>query len=156
MNILQMRKEDFFEIRQNLMHFWGDRHEFFAPLHHPMFIYEFGNTAYVIKDNNEIVAYLLGFLAQTSNTAYVHMIAVKPSHQKKEYGRSLYDHFLGYAKSKGCNKIRAITLPKNIASINFHRKIGMKLLGEKNADGINVVKDYSGPGQDMIVFEKEI
>jgi len=32
----------------------------------------------------------------------------------------------------------------------------MKLLGERNADGIKVIKDYSAPGQDRIVFEKEI
>ena len=47
------------------------------------------------------------------------------------------------------------TLDKFI-SISFHRKIGMKLLGEKNEEGIEIIKDYSGPGIDRVVFEKEI
>ena len=32
----------------------------------------------------------------------------------------------------------------------------MKLLGEKNEEGIEVVKGYSAPGQDRVVFEKDI
>jgi hypothetical protein len=32
----------------------------------------------------------------------------------------------------------------------------MKLLGTKNEDGIEVVKDYAVPGQNRVVFEKDI
>jgi len=49
-----------------------------------------------------------------------------------------------------------MTTAGNQASILFHKKIGMKLLGEENVDGIEVVKDYSAPGQDRVVFEKDI
>ena len=30
------------------------------------------------------------------------------------------------------------------------------MLGEKNEEGIEAIKDYSGPGQDRVVFEKDI
>jgi len=40
--------------------------------------------------------------------------------------------------------------------VKFHGKIGMTLIGEENQDGIPVVKDYAGPGEDRVVFEKQI
>lgn len=156
MNINQMNLEDFFEIKKNLKEFWGDRYSFFEHMHHPMLFYEFGKTAYVIKSKGKIVAYLLGLLPQTSDTAYVHLIAVNSTHQKKKYGQSLYRHFIEFAKSMGFKKVRAITKPTNIKSINFHRKIGMKLLGVENEEGIPVIKNYAGQKEDRVVFEKEI
>jgi hypothetical protein len=30
------------------------------------------------------------------------------------------------------------------------------MMGEPNAKGISVIKDYSGPGQDRVVFRKPI
>lgn len=156
MNIHQMELADFFEIKKNLHEFWGDRHKLFEHLHHPMLFYEFGRTAYVVKSDGKVVAYLLGLLPQTSDTAYVHLLAVKPHHQKNNYGSALYDHFITYAKSQGYKKAKAITSPTNVASIAFHRKIGMILQGEANKDGLPVVKDYSGPGEDRVVFEKDI
>jgi len=121
-----------------------------------MFIHEFGNTAYVIKVDDSVVAYLFGFISQTSPTGYVHLIGVRSNYQNRGLGSALYKHFILYAKDKGCNKVKAMTTPANSLSIAFHKKIGMKLLGNKNANGIEVVSDYSGPGQDRVIFEKEI
>jgi len=156
MNINQMQLEDFFEIKQSLQQFWHERHQYFEPYHRPILFYEFGDTAYVIKEKGEVVAYLFGLLSQTIKTAYVHLIAVKSDCQKHGYGRSLYDHFIAFAKIRGYTKVKAITSPKNIVSVKFHQKIGMMLLGDVNPEGIPVVKDYAGPGEDRVVFEKEI
>ncbi len=60
------------------------------------------------------------------------------------------------AKRHGCNKLKAITTAGNQTSISFHKKIGMRLIGERNENGIEVVRNYSGPGQDRVVFEMEI
>lgn len=38
----------------------------------------------------------------------------------------------------------------------FHRNRGMKLIGKDVIDGVNVVLDYSGPGEHRIVFMKNI
>jgi len=121
-----------------------------------MFIFEFGDSAYVIKIKDSIVAYLFGFISQTSPTGYVHLIGVRIDYQKKGVGAALYKHFTVYAKGKGCTKLKAMTTPTNSSSIAFHKKIGMRLLGNKNPDGIEVISDYSGPGQDRVVFEKDI
>ena len=121
-----------------------------------MLYYEFGKTAYVIRSKDKIIAYLFGLLPQTSETAYVHLIAVDPNHQKNGYGSSLYRHFIDFAKSTGFKKVKAITSPQNVKSISFHRKIEMKLMGNENQDGVPVVNNCFGQGDEPVVFEKQI
>lgn len=145
---------DYHQIIEHISDFWGSDRT--LNVHHPMFIHEFGNTAYVIKENDKVLAYLFGVLSQTSPTAYIHLVGVLKAKQNCGLGTKLYGHFIHFAKQKGYRKVKAITTPSNHLSINFHQKIGMKLLGDKNEAGINVVRNYSGPGQDRVVFEMEI
>ena len=56
------------------------------------------------------------------------------------------------ARARGGTALKAITTPTNHASIAFHTRLGMSLLGEPNADGIPVIRDYAGPGLDRVVF----
>jgi ribosomal protein S18 acetylase RimI-like enzyme len=154
MTIDNCKQSDFHEILADISDFWGsDRTSNF---HHPMFIHEFGDTAFVIRDNGKVIAYLFGFLSQTEKTGYVHLIGVRQTFQNKGLGKLLYDHFTTHVKNKGYTKLKAITMATNQLSISFHKKIGMKLLGTKNEDGIEVVKDYAAPGQDRVVFEMDI
>ncbi|NCI46551.1 GNAT family N-acetyltransferase [Sediminibacterium soli] len=134
--------------------FWGSDRT--LSIHHPMLLHEFGNTAFVIRDKDKVIAYLFGFFSQTGKTGYVHLIGVRQDYQGQGLGKQLYDHFTQLAKQQGCSKLKAITTPGNHHSIFFHRKIGMNPVGEKNEQGIEVVKNYSGPGQDRVVFEKQL
>jgi RimJ/RimL family protein N-acetyltransferase len=154
MEIQHCSKADFDQILTDIADFWGSDRT--LSVHHPMFIYEFGNTAFVIKDKDKVIAYLFGFFSQTDKTAYVHLIGVRLSYQGQGLGRQLYDNFTTLAKRQGCNKLKAITTAGNQTSVSFHKKIGMRLIGKRNENGIEVVKNYSGPGQDRVVFEKEI
>jgi hypothetical protein len=154
MEIQHCSKTDFDQILTDIVDFWGSDRT--LSTHHPMFIYEFGNTAFVIKDKDKVIAYLFGFFSQTDKTGYVHLIGVRQSCQGQGLGKQLYDNFTTLAKKQGCNKLKAITTIGNQTSISFHKKIGMRLIGERNENGIEVVKNYSGPGQDRVVFEKEI
>jgi len=154
MEIQQCAKADFDQILNDIVDFWGSDRA--LGLHHPMFLYEFGNTAFVIKSNDKVIAYLFGFFSQTDKTGYIHLIGVRKDFQGKGLGKRLYDHFTVLAKQHGCTKLKAITGAGNHASILFHKKIGMRLTGERNEEGIEVIKNYSGPGQDRVVFEKEI
>ena len=145
---------DYNQILENIVGFWGSDRT--LCMHHPMFVQEFGNTAYVIREKDKVIAYLFGFLSQTSSTAYVHLIGVLKSKQNRGIGTKLYNNFISYAKLKGCSKLKAITTPTNVSSINFHKKIGMSLVGNKNSNGIEVIKNYSGNGQDRIIFLMDI
>ena len=146
---------DFDQITKDISDFWGSDRTLY--LHHPYLVYEFGNTAFVIKDNGVVIAYLFGFFSQTESVGYVHLIGVREKYQKQGLGTLLYDKFIMVAKSHGVKKIKAITTPTNTKSINFHqKKIGMTLLGLPNQDGINVIRDYSGVNNDRVVFERLI
>ncbi len=146
---------DYNQIINDITDFWGSDRT--LHVHNPILIHEFGNTAYVINLDGRVIAYLFGFFSQTENTAYVHLMAVREEYQRKGLGEALYNHFINIARSKNYKKVKAITSPGNIKSINFHKnKIGMTLIGKPNESGLNVIKDYSGPGQDRVVFEKGI
>jgi ribosomal protein S18 acetylase RimI-like enzyme len=145
---------DFTHIETNLQVFWGDRHSEVRALHHPMFVYEFGDTGFVIREDNIPVAYLLGFVVTEKKLGYIHFIGVRESTRKKGYAKALYRHFEEMALKKGCTHLKAITPIKNQGSIHFHRALGFTLLGEPNADGIPVVKNYRAPGEDRVVFSK--
>jgi len=147
--------EDYHQIIRDIVDFWDSERTLF--LHHPFLIYEFGNTAFVIKENDMVIAYLFGFFSQTESVGYVHLLGVRDNYRRKGLGTLLYNNFIELSKSKGIKKIKAITTPTNEKSIQFHKKqIGMTLIGNPNQDGINVVKNYSGINQDRVVFEKEI
>jgi GNAT superfamily N-acetyltransferase len=155
MKIENCTMEDFNEITRDISDFWGSNRT--LHLHQPFLVYEFGNTAFVIRGNGSVIAYLFGFFSQTESIAYIHLIGVREKYQKQGLGKMLYDHYIDIAKSHNIRKIKAITKPVNMKSIHFHKnKIGMTLLGEPNENGINVVKNYSGINEDRVVFEKYI
>jgi ribosomal protein S18 acetylase RimI-like enzyme len=117
---------------------------------------EFGDTAFVVRNETKILGYLFGFISQTEPTAYVHLVATDPGARGQGIARKLYDHFIGIGRKRGCSKLKAITTVSNTNSIAFHRSLGMTILGEPAAEGIPVVRNYSGPGEDRIVFYKDI
>ena len=154
MELALCSKTDFDQVLQDIDDFWGSERT--LPLHHPMFINEFGNSAFVFKEGQQVLGYLFGFISQTSSVAYVHLIGVRRSYQGQGLGRRLYEHFIEFAKAKGCKELKAITTKNNGVSIAFHKSIGMELIGEADKEGIPIVRDYSGPGQHRVVFSKKI
>ena len=145
---------DYDQIHAAMSEFWDGRD--MRHIHHSFLIHEFGDTAFVIRDGAQVVAYLFGFFSQTEPIGYVHAIAVRPSARRRHLAQHLYAHFIECARRRGCRHVKAMTMPSNAASIAFHKTLGMQLLGEPNAEGIPVVPDYSGPGQARVVFWKSI
>jgi GNAT superfamily N-acetyltransferase len=152
--IQQCSESDFFEILSTIEEFWGNDRT--RAHHHPILIHEFGNTAFVVRGEGKIRGYLFGFFSQTEPAAYVHLVAIEPESRRQGLARRLYDHFIAAARRRGCTKLKALTEPTNKSSIAFHTSMGMKMLGEPNAEGIAIVRNYSGPGEDRIVFVKDI
>ncbi|WP_118972865.1 GNAT family N-acetyltransferase [Taibaiella koreensis] len=155
MDVSLCTKADFDQIRSAIVAFWGSDRTLY--LHHPMLIYEFGSTAFVIRDGDIVAAYLFGFFSQTEDLAYAHLVAVREGYKRQGLGRQLYRHFIGVAKEKGYGVLKAITTTDNPASIRFHTGvIGMQMKGEDMGAGIPVVQDYSGPGMHRVVFTKAL
>jgi GNAT superfamily N-acetyltransferase len=147
-------RQDYDHILDALHEFWDGRDT--RQLHHPFLIYEFGNSAFVIRREGQVVAYLFGFLSQTEPVGYVHAIAVRASARRQRLAQQLFTHFLQFARQRGCSHIKAITPPWNVESIAFHKSLGMQLLGEADSDEVPVVLDYAGRGSPRVVFWKAI
>ena len=154
MEIRNCTKADYDDIIAHIEDFWGSNRT--LGLHHPMFLYEFGNSAYVIEDGDCVAAYLFGFLSQTEPTGYVHLIGVRTAYRRQGLARRLYDHFATFAQAHGCTELKAVTTPGNNASLEFHRAWGMELAGTPNCDGIPVIENYAGPGQDGVVLRRKL
>ena len=152
--IQQCTVDDFKQIKEDILDFWGTDRTLYV--HQRVFIRKFGESAYVIKEGDKVIAYLWGFVDNKRKIGWVHLIGVRISHQKKGIGRSLYSHFIKYAKEKGCNKVKALTIPENKESIAFHKKIGMTLLGIPNEEGTPIIKNHHNSGQDRVEMEIEI
>jgi GNAT superfamily N-acetyltransferase len=143
-------RRDFDEIVTEHGAFWDN--DLTLQLHHPIFLYEFGDTAYVVREAGQVVAYLFGFFAQTGPLAYVHMVAVRREFRGRGLARRLYAHFGRVARRKGCKRLKATAAPSNAASIDFHRSIGMRPSGEPSETGPAVARDYLKPGTDRVVL----
>jgi predicted GNAT superfamily acetyltransferase len=137
------RDTDLARILADYPRFWGDR-EGPRALHHPMFVIEFADTAFVARRDGEILAYLLGFVAPTRD-AYVHFIAVRDDARGLGLARRLYETFAEVALAQGARALKAITSPENEGSLAFHRALGFTL---------TLVEDYGGAGQARVVMRK--
>ncbi len=150
MQVERATKADFDAIVTDIVDFWGSDRT--LHLHHPSLIYEFGDTAFVIRKEGRVIAYLFGYFSQTEPVAYVHLIAVRRGFQGRGLGSRLYAHFIALARAHGCTRLKAITTPTNTASLAFHRRLGMIPEGNSTGDDIPVVPDYAGPGKDRVVL----
>ena len=142
--------QDYKQILDELHEFWGARDT--RHLHHPFLVHEFGNSAFVIRNGAQVLAYLFGFLSQTEPVGYVHTVAVRSSARRQGLAGELFGHFVEFARRHGCRHVKAITTPSNLGSIAFHKSLGMQLLGEAHIDGIAVLPDYAGRGAPRVVF----
>ena len=133
---------------------WGGRS--MAWLLPRLFFQHFWNTSFVVEDDGELVAFLIGFVSQAKDgEAYVHFVGVHPDRRGSGMGKSLYEAFFEEVKRRGCERVSCITSPVNVGSIAFHRAMGFGLKrGEKEEGGVPIHEDYDGPGEDRVVFEK--
>ena len=145
------------QILDHLEDFWGtDGAARTRGIHNPLFIEEFTDTTFVLHEDGRVVAYLFGFWSQAEPAGYIHLVAVRNTHQRRGIGESLYRHFESLARERGCTALKATTSPVNAASIAFHRRMGFELLGHPNADGVPVVADHAGRGVDKVVYRKQL
>ena len=137
------------EILRNYERFWGDRGEALRYLHHPMFLLEFGDTAFVARrdDDGEIGGYVLGFIAP-AGYAYIHLVGVRDDTRTQGLGRMLYDRFTDEAVKRGATALKAITSPQNEGSLAFHTRMGFTEMERFD--------DYGGSGQVRIVMRKPL
>jgi predicted GNAT superfamily acetyltransferase len=135
---------------------WGGRQ--MSDMLPKLFFDHFNDTSFIAEEDGKIIAFLIGFLSQShSEEAYIHFVGVPPDHRKRKLGKELYNHFFSKVQSENRNKVRCVTSPVNKTSISYHKRMGFDIeQGDKTVDGISVKADYDGPGQDRVLFVKEL
>lgn len=123
-----------------------------------LFFEHFRPTSFVIEENGELQAFLIGFRSQTTPTeAYIHFVGVHPYARGKGLGRRLYEHFFAVVHQLGCTEVHSITGPVNKGSITFHTNMGFEILpGDAEVDGVAVTANYDGQGNDRVLFRRNL
>ncbi|MBT8351329.1 MAG: GNAT family N-acetyltransferase [Deltaproteobacteria bacterium] len=123
-----------------------------------LFLNHFNNTSYVIEKNDDLMAFLIGFLSQSNtNEGYIHFAGVHPDYRGIGIGRYLYENFFTVCKKNKRDTIKSCTSPINKGSIKFHKKMGFGIeQGNAEIDGISVTLDYNKPNDAKVLFKKKI
>lgn len=154
MEIARCSRDDFQQILENLSAFWGSDRS--ASAHHPLFIEEFPETAFVLRDGNYVCAYLFGFFSGSLDRFYIHLVAVRDTHRSQGLAASLYDHVEDLCRERGVKKMKAITPPFNKESHDFHKARGFELCGGADDNGVPYEPNYGGSGRAMTVMSKQL
>jgi GNAT superfamily N-acetyltransferase len=151
--------EDFLEILDNLPDFWSSSGppERTRPYHYAFLVHQFGDTAFVIHENDRVIAYLFGFIATSEPIGYIHLVGVRSSYQRQGLGRALYDHFEQVARARGCEALKSVTAPFNSDSRAFHQRLGFEIEpGDLDPSGVEVFTDYHGRGESVSIFRRPL
>ena len=127
------------EVFQDMPAFWGERD--MRPLHHPIWLRQFADDAFTVRDGDQLVGYLLGVTRPP--ISYVHLVATRYDRRNEGVGRHLYSAFIAHARQLGASQLQAITTTGNTRSIAFHERLGFSA---------RVVDDYAGPAQPRVLF----
>ena len=156
MNIRSVSERDHVPIIAVVDQWWGGRQ--MAGLLPRLFFTHFQDTSFAIEADDQIIAFLIGFVSQTNpRQAYIHFVGIHPDHRKQGLGKQLYELFFETVRARGCDSVRCITAPINSGSIAFHRRMGFQIeKSDQQRDGVAYTADYDGPGQDRVLFVKSL
>lgn len=152
MDFRNIQEDDYVPIISVIDDWWGGRH--MADMLPRLFFQHFQDTSFVVTDNEKIVGFVVGFVSQTKpKEAYIHFAGIHPHYRSHGLARALYEKFLATVKERGCRVVRLVTAPMNTGSIKFHLRMGFRIEeGDEEIGGIQVKKDYDGPGQSRVRF----
>lgn len=156
MPLRHLQESDYDRIIAVLDLWWGGRQ--MALMLPRLFFSHFHDTGFVWEEAGEPLAFLCGFISQASpEQAYVHFIGVHPDHRRRGLAGQLYEAFFATVRRRGCREVHCVTSTVNTASVAFHRRIGFQVKpGGCTAGKISYFPDYDGPGEDRVVFVKNI
>ncbi len=126
-----------------------------------LWLQHFTGTSWIAEEaDGRLRGFLVGFVsADDPTTGYVHLIASDPNRRKRGIGRALYERAFADLAAHGAVRVRAITWPGNRVSVGFHRAMGFRIddgAGTQPIYGTPAYPDYDGPGEDRVVFVRDL
>lgn len=154
--IRHLEPSDFAPVNAVVDDWWGGRP--MRDMLPRLFFVHFRPTSFAAEIDGALAGFLCGFVSQSDpDVAYVHFIGVDPARRGKQIGRRLYERFFEAAQAAGCRHVRAVTSPRNDASIAFHRRVGFTVLpGPQAAGDAPFTPGYDGPREDRVVFSRAL
>ncbi|MHB1684625.1 MAG: isochorismatase family protein [Bacilli bacterium] len=156
MNFRQLQESDYISVISVMDNWWDGRH--MADMLPKLFFQHFQDTSFVVEENGQLVAFLVGFVSQTdADEAYIHFVGVHPEYRRHELARRLYDRFFTVVQDRGCQRVRCVTSPVNKGSILFHTRMGFRMeAGNGEVDGVPVFTDHDGAGHSRVRFVRNL
>lgn len=154
MHFRHVRESDYTSVISVIDEWWDGRQ--MADMLPRLFFQYFQDTSFIVENDHEMIGFLIGFVSQTHpQQAYIHFIGVHPGYRKAKIAKRLYERFFDKVKESGCEVVRCITSPVNKTSIAFHTHMGFEIeKGNREVEGVSVVVDYDGKGNDRVLFVK--
>lgn len=120
-----------------------------------LFLVHFNTTSFVVEKDDQLIAFLIGFLSPTKpKEGYIHFAGVHPGHRGIGIGKHLYHRFFNRCKEDGRDTVRCCTSPVNKGSIAFHKKLGFSISpGDAEIEDTQVTLDYNKPNDPKVLFE---
>jgi ribosomal protein S18 acetylase RimI-like enzyme len=138
---------------------WGGRR--MRQLLPRLWLQHFAGTSWIAEAaDGRLRGFVVAFLSQDDPTiGYVHMIAADPNVRQAGIGRALYERAFADLAAHGARRVVAITWPGNRTSVAFHRALGFQVddgPGARSIYGTPAFPDYDGPGDDRVVFSRDL
>lgn len=122
-----------------------------------LFFRYFREASFVVEEDVELIAFLIGFVSPDAEEAYIHFAGVHPAHREQGIARRLYELFFDEARRRECRRVRCITSPTNGGSVAFHTRMGFEIVpGDGESGGVPVHADYDGDRGEKVVFERRL
>lgn len=124
-----------------------------------LFFQHFTDSSCLVESaDGRLVAFLVGFVSQSDpEVAYIHFVGVDPALRRRGLAGGLYRRFFRLAAARGCSRVRCVTSPGNANSLAFHTGLGFRIdPGEVMVDGVDIQRDYDGPGLHRIAFTRTL
>lgn len=126
-----------------------------------LFFAHFSGTSLVVRTaSGQYAAFVVAFVsADTPERGYIHFVGVHPEHRGAGLGAELYRRTFQTLSDRGCTTVSAVTSPVNTGSIAFHTRLGFEPVtppGAADARTVTVWRDYDGPGEDRVVFQRSL
>ncbi|WFE53035.1 GNAT family N-acetyltransferase [Micromonospora sp. WMMD1155] len=115
----------------------------------------FASTCPVAVVDNMVVGALIAMRSQDDpSEIYIQDVMTHPEYRRRGVAAALISVVQTRAQQWECRRIYLTSEPENLAAYRTWRSLGFaNVAGEYTVKGVQVIKDFKGPGKDRAVFD---